>query len=203
MTELETYGMPHIRGEGSYIASDREVIAALEKLQHCPGLEILQKELRSSDWEEYEHGLATATEASLLVDKVDRLELCPYVMVQGQEKRPDFTITKRGEKVYFEVKTSSMFPREKSFLKIQPDLSKALESIHSDLQYILRIDTGKFQRRDIPFIQAQVSSYLQSLKHIEGLPICHSIGIENEKLARLIILGEAYHGFLRIESENG
>jgi len=203
MTEFQVRGMPSTSGEGSYIASHKEVITALEKLKHCPGLEILQKELRSSDWELCEHGIATVTEASLLVDKVDYLELCPCVTVEGREKRPDFTITKGGEKVYFEVKTSSMFPREKSFLKIQPDLTKALESVHSVLQYILRIDTGEFQSRHIPFIQAEISSYLQSLKYIEGFPTCHSIGIENEELARLIVLGKAYHGFLRIEAEVG
>jgi len=135
----------------SYIGDVNKLTDIMDNLRHCPGFKRLEAEIKSNDWEQFESAFAVAMEGYRLHLKKIPLKFNPEVTINGRRKVPDFKARLVNRWIYFEVKTSSMFPYEKELLKIEDKLHEKLKVITSDfnLKFIIKIYQEKFSEEHI------------------------------------------------------
>ena len=165
---LDISGLPKsaslrkVRSEMTYIGDIKELKRILNDLSGYPGFGRLEAEVKSNDWEQFESAFAVAIEAHRFHVKKMPIQLCPEVTTNGEVKTPDFKVKLIYRWIYFEVKTSSMFPFEKKFLRIKDKIHKGLESITSDLKFVIKIHQEKISEKHVAplvrFIQRRAST---------------------------------------------
>lgn len=133
----------------TYIGDIKELNGILNDLSHFSGFKRLKAEIKSSDWEQFESAFAVAIEAHHFHIKKIPLEFEPEVTLNDKRKVPDFKAQLINRWVYFEVKTSSMFPFEKELLKIEDKIHKGLKSVPSDFKFVIKIHQEKFSEKHI------------------------------------------------------
>lgn len=178
------------KGFFSYIGSFDELDKNLEVLQKVKGFGTLigKQGLRSDDWEEIEHAFALTKEAARLKEKNLVIELFPEVTIRGETKVPDIKISSNFGDIYCEVKTSSMFPKEKEFLKLENKIKKIIEE--AGLSDFILILSDRFSKDNMDSFSKWLNKITMVLKQKDHFPQKFSFPNQTIGLAHLISLGE-------------
>ena len=148
---------------------------ALESLKGTNGYEVLYNllnKLMSRDdyvtvWEEIEHALAAAKEASYFKDRGLIIEL-EETLGQKDQKKPDFRVRINGKQLHVEIKTSSMFPGERVFLdKVLSVFDEELNELNVPYRFLLllRYDEQEITKK-IPILIAELKELATKLSKV-------------------------------------
>lgn len=176
----------------SYVGDLSKIQQIHEDLKGIKGSDDLEAELRSRNWEEFEHAFALGKEAACLKRRGFEVELSPIV---GQRKA-DFRVKFDQRWVHFEVKTRALFPAEGVYLDRQDEITKTLGAVlPAELRYLVHVRAPDLKPEQIDLLLSQAPDQIErAIKSSDVIfPVRISFSTNAEPFADLILLGTIRH----------
>ncbi|MBM4429343.1 MAG: hypothetical protein FJ026_03220 [Chloroflexi bacterium] len=172
----------------SYVGDLSKIQQIRKELQGLRGSDNLEAELRSSNWETFEHAFALGQEAACLKCRGFEVELSPSV----GKRRADFRVKFDQRWVHFEVKTRALFPAEGVYLDRQDEITKTLTTVlPAELRYLVHVRAPDLKPEQIDLLLSQAPDQIKRATKSPDLmfPVRISFSSDAEPFADLILLG--------------
>ena len=172
----------------SYVGDLSKIQQIRKELKGLRGSDNLETELRSSNWETFEHAFALGQEAACLKRRGFEVELSPLV----GKRRADFRAKFDQRWVHFEVKTRALFPAERVYLDRQDEITKTLTTVlPAELRYLVRVRTPDLKPEQIDLLLSQAPYKIEQATKSPDLifPMRIFFSSNADPFADLILLG--------------